>query len=124
MRDYLTLTEVHGMHAVLMQRYGGATGIRDMGALEAALYRPQSGYYENIIQEAAALMESLAINHPFIDGNKRMAFAAMDVFLKINGYRLNQKAYDIYNEMITMFDNKEFDIEHIESWLKKIVGEI
>lgn len=122
MRDYLTLTEVLGMHAVLMQRYGGATGIRDMGALEAALYRPQSGYYETIVQEAAALMESLAINHPFIDGNKRIAFAAMDVFLKINGYRLNQKPDDIYNQMINMFDEKKFDVEHLEVWLKGIVG--
>jgi len=124
MRDYLTLIEVLGMHAVLMQRYGGATGIRDMGALEAALYRPQSGYYEYIIQEAAALMESLAINHPFIDGNKRTAFAAMDVFLKINGYRLSQKSDDIYTEMISMFDEKKFDIEHLEAWLKEATVKI
>ncbi|MBL1142967.1 MAG: type II toxin-antitoxin system death-on-curing family toxin [Proteobacteria bacterium] len=124
MRDYLTLTEVLGMHAVLMQRYGGATGIRDLGALEAALYRPQSGYYENIIQEAAALMESLAINHPFIDGNKRIAFAAMDVFLKINGYCLNQKTNEIYKKIMGMFDNQQLDVEHIEAWLKDIVIEV
>jgi death-on-curing protein len=123
MRDYLTLTEVLTMHTVLMQRYGGATGIRDMGALEAALYRPQSGYYENIIQEAAALLESLAINHPFIDGNKRIAFAAMDVFLRINGYRLNQKPDEIYNQMMQLFNEKQFDVEHLEVWLKGIIVE-
>ncbi|MGB1800693.1 MAG: type II toxin-antitoxin system death-on-curing family toxin [Gammaproteobacteria bacterium] len=111
------------MHTVLMQRYGGATGIRDMGALEAALYRPQSGYYENIIQEAAALLESLAINHPFIDGNKRIAFAAMDVFLRINGYRLNQKPDEIYNQMMQLFNEKQFDVEHLEVWLKGIIVE-
>jgi death on curing protein len=88
--DYLTVADVLGMHAVLMQRYGGAPGIRDPGALEAALFRPQTGYYEDIVMEAAALMESLANNHPFVDGNKRIAFAAADVFLRINGWRLRR----------------------------------
>lgn len=54
--------------------------MRDPGALEAALFRPQTGYYDDIVVEAAALLESLAINHPFVDGNKRIAFAAADVF--------------------------------------------
>lgn len=58
-----------------------------MGALESALYRPQTGYYLDLLQEAATLLESLAINHPFIDGNKRSAFAVTDVFLKLNGYQ-------------------------------------
>ena len=83
--DYLTTADVLGLHRVLMQRYGGTPGLRDAGALESALFRPQTGYYEDIVAEAAALMESLAINHPFIDGNKRIAFAATDVFLRING---------------------------------------
>ena len=80
-RDHLTVADVLGMHSVLMQRYGGAPGVRDPGALEAALFRPQTGYYEDIVAEAAALMESLAINHPFVDGNKRIAFAAADALL-------------------------------------------
>ena len=83
-RDYLTVADVLGMHGVLMQRYGGAPGVRDPGALEAALFRPQTGYYEDIVAEAAALMESLAINHPFVDGNKRAAFGACLVFLRLN----------------------------------------
>lgn len=74
-RDHLTVADVLGMHTVLMQRYGGAMGVRDPGALEAALFRPQTGYYKDIVAEAAALLESLAINHPFVDGNKRIAFA-------------------------------------------------
>lgn len=86
-RDHLTVADVLGMHTVLMQRYGGALGVRDPGALEAALFRPQTGYYDDIVAEAAALLESLAINHPFVDGNKRIAFAAADVFLRINGWR-------------------------------------
>lgn len=84
-RDYLTAADVLGMHTALMQRYGDAPGVRDPGALEAALFRPQTGYYEDVVAGAAALMESLAINRPFVDGNKRIAFAAADVFLRING---------------------------------------
>ena len=72
-RDHLTVADVLGMHTVLMQRYGGAPSVRDPGALEAALFHPQTGYYDDIVAEAAALLESLAINHPFVDGNKRIA---------------------------------------------------
>lgn len=57
--DYLTTADVLGLHRVLMQRYGGTPGLRDAGALESALFRPQTGYYEDIVAEAAALMESL-----------------------------------------------------------------
>jgi death-on-curing protein len=64
---------------------GGSDGIRDLGALEAAVFRPQTGYYEDSIAEAAALFESLIQNHPYIDGNKRMALGAMDVHLRMNG---------------------------------------
>ena len=116
--DYLTVADVLGMHAVLMQRYGGAPGIRDPGALEAALFRPQTGYYEDIVMEAAALMESLANNHPFVDGNKRIAFAAADVFLRINGWRLRGAPMQIHAEMIEMFEKQTFDIEHLTRWLR------
>lgn len=117
-RDFLTVADLLGMHTVLMQRYGGKTGVRDPGALEAALFRPQTGYYEDIMAEAAALMESLAINHPFIDGNKRIAFAATDVFLRINGWQLKRPPMQIYAEMIQLFESGNFDIAHIEPWLR------
>ena len=72
MTDYLTLAEVLAMHADQIGRYGGSQGVRDQGLLESALYRPQTGYYAaDLVEEAAALWESLAQNHPFIDGNKR-----------------------------------------------------
>lgn len=116
--DYLTVADVLGMHAVLMQRYGGATGVRDPGALEAALFRPQTGYYEDIVAEAASLMESLAINHPFVDGNKRIAFAAADVFLRINGWRLQRAPMQIHAEMMQMFESGCIDIAHLEPWLR------
>ncbi|WP_151447367.1 type II toxin-antitoxin system death-on-curing family toxin [Lacisediminimonas profundi] len=117
-RDYLTVADVLGMHNVLMQRYGGAPGVRDPGALEAALFRPQTGYYKDIVAEAAALTESLAINHPFVDGTKRIAFAAADVFLRINGWRLQRPPMQIYTETMQMLESGTFDIAHLEPWLR------
>jgi death-on-curing protein len=117
-RDHLTVADVLGMHSVLMQRYGGAPGVRDPGALEAALFRPQTGYYEDIVAEAAALMESLAINHPFVDGNKRIAFAAADVFLRVNGWHFKRAPMQIYSEMMQMFESGTFDIAHLDPWLR------
>jgi death-on-curing protein len=116
--DYLNVADVLGMHTVLMQRYSGALGVRDPGALEAALFRPQTGYYDDIVAEAAALLESLAINHPFVDGNKRIAFAAADVFLRINGWRLQRAPMQIYAEMIQMLESGTFDIAHLDPWLR------
>jgi death-on-curing protein len=120
--DYLTVADVLGLHTILMQRYGGAPGVRDPGALEAALFRPQTGYYEDIVMEAAALIESLANNHPFVDGKKRIAFAAADVFLRINGWRLRRSPMQIHAEMIEMFEKKTFDIAHLKPWLRRFAA--
>ena len=118
-RDYLTVADMLGMHTILMQKYGGAGGVRDPGALEAALFRPQTGYYSDIIAEAAALLESLAIIHPFVDGNKRIAFAATDVFLRINGWCLKRQPMVIHTEMLKMLEAGTFDIAHLEPWLRE-----
>ena len=120
--DYLTVADVLSMHTVLMQGYGGALGVRDPGALEAALFRPQTGYYEDIVAEAAALLESLAISHPFVGGNKRIAFASADVFLRINGSRLQRLPIQIHAEMIQMFEAGNFDIAHLDPWLRKFAA--
>jgi death-on-curing protein len=120
--DFLTVADVLGMHTVLMQRYGGSLGVRDPGALESALFRPQTGYYDDIVAEAAALMESLAINHPFVDGNKRIAFASADVFLRINGWRLQRAPMQVHKEMIQMFESDTFDIAHIDPWLRSFAS--
>lgn len=117
-RDYLTVADLIGMHRALIRRYGGAPGLRDPGVLEAALFRPQTGYYEDIVAEAAALMESLAMGHPFVDGNKRIAFAAADVFLRINVWRLRRPPMQIYAEMMQMLESGTFDIGRIEPWLR------
>ena len=87
MTDYITVVEVLAIHDDQIARYGGSSGVRDIGLLESALFRPQSGYYGDLIAEAAALWESLAQNHPFIDGNKRTPFAVTFTFLVINGQR-------------------------------------
>lgn len=100
MRDYLTSQDVIGLHAELIARYGGSGGLRDPGALEAAIFRPQCGYYADIVEEAAALLESLLINHPFLDGNKRVALAACHVFLLINDYRLNAEPDWLYHRIM------------------------
>lgn len=121
--NFLTLPDVLAMHLVLIKKYGGSDGVRDMGALESAVARPQSGYYKDVIQCAAALLESLAINHPFIDGNKRVAFAATDVFLRINGYRFISNSQQIYTSMIKFFDTGTFKMATLEPWLREIVKE-
>ena len=80
--DFPTIEEVVAMHVVLIDEFGGSAGIRDEGALAAAVMRPQLGYYVSLTEEATALMESLAVNHPFVDWDKRAAFFVTDVFLR------------------------------------------
>ena len=121
-RDHLTVADVLWMHTELVQRHGGTPGLRDPGALEAALYRPQTGYYDDIVAEAAALLESLVMNHPFVDGNKRIGFAAADVFLRINGWRLQRAPARIHAEMMQMFSAGTFDIAHLDPWLRSFCG--
>ena len=124
-RDYLTVADAMALHKILIRRYGGSPGLRDPGALEAALFRPQTGYYQDIVAEAAALFESLAVNHPFVDGNKRAAFAVVDVFLRINGCRIRRAPMEVHADMLRMFDTGTFDIAHIEPWLREWVsGEV
>ena len=106
------------MHADLIARYGGSPGIRDLGLLEAALFRPQTGYYEDLIAEAAALWESLSQNHPFVDGNKRVAFAAMYTFLRANGIILTADADVTFTFMNGLYQTGTFHFDQLESWLR------
>lgn len=85
MKRYLTFDEAIYIHEELINEFGGSHEIRDRNSLEAAVMRPQVGYYKGIYDEAAALMESLAMNHSFIDGNKIISFFATDIFLRTNG---------------------------------------
>lgn len=121
MTEYVTAADALFFHQLLIERYGGASGLRDAGALEAALHRPQTGYYDTLIQEAAALLESLVQNHPFVDGNKRVAFAVTDVFLRINGYRITADSQAIFTTLMRFFANQTFDLDHLVPWLESIV---
>jgi death-on-curing protein len=118
MIDYLTVAEVLAMHADLIERYGGTQGLRDQGLLEAALYRPQTGYYADLIEEAAALWESLSQNHPFLDGNKRTAFAATYTFLAINGTRLGADTAETYVFLADLYETNQFRFDKLVPWLR------
>lgn len=109
---YLVL-QIHRQQA---EEYGGIHGIRDKGLLESAVFRPQTGYYNSLAEEAAALMESLANNHPFLDGNKRTAFAAFHTFLMINGYDLEVESLAAYDFIIQAISNGEFRFGTILAW--------
>jgi death-on-curing protein len=118
MTDYLTIIEVLAIHHDQIERYGGAHGVRDFGLLKAALYRPQTGYYKDVIEEAAALWESLSMNHPFVDGNKRVAAAGMITFLAINGYAISQDALTLYRFIIENLEGRSFSHDRLAAWLR------
>src|SRR6202162_1007576 len=122
MSDYLTLAEVLAIHYDQIERYGGSHGVRDPGLLEAALYRPQTGYYVDLIEEATALWESLAQNHPFVDGNKRTAFAATYTFLAINGARLTADARKAYIFLAGLYETNQFSFDKLVPWLRAHVA--
>jgi death on curing protein len=119
MNDYLTMAEVLAIHSDQIERYGGSHGVRDLGLLEAALYRPQTGYYADLIEEAAALWESMAQNHPFIDGNKRAAFAATYTFLAINGLMIRADPEETYEFISELYDTGRFRFDTLVVWLRK-----
>ena len=118
MTVYPAVEEVLTAHARLIAVFGGAGGVRDRGALEAAVARPQSGYYTDLIEQAAALLESLSQNHPFVDGNKRTAIAVTAAFLRVNGYRLRLNDLEAYQFLIRLYETEQFRFERLEPWLR------
>jgi death on curing protein len=114
---YLTVGEAIEMHRQLVHEFGGIHGLRDQGLLEAAIFRSQNGYYDDLIHEAAALMESLASNHAFLDGNKRISLAATDTFLRINGYYLELETIAAHKFITESIAKREFRIRQIREWL-------
>ena len=106
MTIYPTVDEVLATHALLIAKFGGSVEIRDRGALESAIATPQIGYYEDLIQEPAALWESLSQNHPFLDGNKRVAMTVTAAFLKVNGYRLEFDDLEASRFLIELYERR------------------
>ena len=115
---YPTLQETLELHEELIRRFGGSGGVRDPGLLESALSRPQSGYYDTLSLQAAALLQSLIQNHSFIDGNKRVAIATAAIFLRMNGYRLKMKPDSAESFLLNNVIQKRIPIDEIATWLE------
>jgi death on curing protein len=113
-----TLQETLELHKQLIQKFGGTDGIRDMGLLESALVRPQTGYYDTLSLQAAALLQSLCQNHCFVDGNKRVAFANTAIFLRMNDYRLEVHPDDGETFLVDRVIQQKIPIEDIATWLE------
>ena len=116
---FLSRAEVLEIHQVLLERFGGPEGVRDHGLLESALYRPQTGYYRDLAEMAAALFESLIMNHPFVDGNKRVAFFATDVFLRLNGYKLKVEARSAHQFLIGLLEDDRCTFDELLPWIQE-----
>ncbi len=120
---FLTVTQVLAIHDQMIKRFGGSPGLRDLGLVESAVARPKTSFegkylYLTIFDQAAALLQSLLKNHPFVDGNKRTALTSAGIFLKVNG--LNLKNYHQEEvKFAVRIDNQNLTLEEISSWLKK-----
>lgn len=115
---FLTLDEALEIHRRLIEAFGGPAGVRDRGMLESALYRPRTGYYADLPAMAAALFESLLMNHCFVDGNKRVAFFSTDVFLRMNGWRFEVEADSAHRFLIGLLERHEACFEALEAWIR------
>lgn len=115
---YPTLEEALELHRQLLRTSGGKGGVRDMGLLQSALGRPQTGYYGTLSLQAAALLQSLAQNHPFIDGNKRVAFALTAIFLRMNRYRLIVDPDNGESFLIDRVIKNKAELKEIVEWLE------
>lgn len=116
-RVYLTVAEVIAIHQHQIEEYGGEPGMLNQGALESAVFRPQTGYYNDVSEEAAALLESLVNNHPFIDGNKRVGFAAAHTFLLMNGFDLDVGSRTAFEFVMKALTEGKFRFVLLHEWI-------
>lgn len=121
MSEYLRVVELLTIHAIVIDEFGGIDGVRDLGALEAAVFRPQTGYYEDPMAEAAALFESLIQNHPFLDANKRTALAAADIHLRMHGVELAGDSLEHHRFIVGLIERGDLDWKAIDVWLRENV---
>jgi death-on-curing protein len=120
---YLTLGEVVALHRAILESSGGASGIRDLGGLESALAQPRASFggtdlHSSLHAKAAALGFSLALNHPFLDGNKRVAHAAMEAFLMLNGSEIVATVDEQERLMLDLAAGR-VTREQLAEWLEK-----
>lgn len=114
-----TVDEALYLQAELISRFGGKVGIRDLGLLESSLARPRSGFYQSLSEQAAALLQSLALNHAFVDGNKRLAFALTAIFLRLNGYHLRIPPEEGEDFIVNQIIAAHVELAEIVSWLER-----
>lgn len=124
MSRYLSTEDILRFHDILIELYGGTKGVRDQSGLESAVARPQIGYYADVVEEAAALLESLSQNHPFLDGNKRTAVAAAAAFLRMNGKELVIDDLAAYQWLIERYESGTMKKAAIETWLREHVRQL
>jgi len=117
------VAQVLFIHDQMVKRFGGSFGVRDLGLVESAVARPEASFdgqdlYTDIFDKAAALLQSLLKNHPFVDGNKRTALTSAGVFLKNNGWKLKNTNKEEVVFAVDV-DNKHLPLEEISKWLKE-----
>ena len=122
---YLSLEELLELHGLLIEQSGGSKGLRDFGALESALAQPQMTFdnqelYPTVIEKAASLAYSLIQNHPFVDGNKRIGHAAMEVMLILNGFEIEAEV-DEQEKLILGIASSEIPRNELLKWLEQHV---
>lgn len=115
---HLTSEEVLEIHKLLIAQFGGQSGLRDRGLLESALFRPQSGYYDDLFHQAAALLESLCSNHPFTDGNKRVAWTVTKTFLLVNGQHLKVSADEAEDFLLRQVIQDRVALAIVRKWIE------
>jgi death-on-curing protein len=125
---YLAIDQVLALHALQLKRYGGGKGLRDRRGLEAAVARPAVTFggedlYADLPAKAAALMHSLALNHPFLDGNKRVAAHAALVFLDLNGYEFSGTPEELVATTVAVAEGK-VAVEALAIWFRQRVTPI
>jgi death-on-curing protein len=102
----------------LIERFGGTPGIRDKGLLESALYRPHTGYYNDIAELAAALFESLILNDAFVDVNNRVAFIVTDTFVRLNGWKLSVETESAHTFIVGMLERGNCSYDKLLPWIR------
>jgi death on curing protein len=120
---YLSIAEIISLHATVVAQSGGSFGLRDQGALESAIAQPEMTFdgddlYPTIAEKAGALGHSLIQNHPFVDGNKRVGHAAMEVFLVLNGYEITASV-DEQEQMVLSVASGQKSRAAFSEWLKQ-----
>ena len=120
---HLTLGEILTLHERMLQRTGGASGVRDLGALESAVAQPRMTFggedlYPDLVAKATALAYSLILNHPFVDGNKRVGHAALETFLVLNGYELDASLDEGESSVLAVAAGAA-SRQELESWVRR-----